>query len=325
MHPQLKSMWKGHLGSTMGFQHWVQHGKMDKRPVLSALYHAGPGAIEFEKQEVNRMFSMVFIKPAQTELASLIAFAPKRDGITRLCVDYRILKAVTICNSYLIPHMSQCIDLLGDVMEFSTSDAKSGCWQVEIAKADEWKTASTSLRGLFCFTHMPFRLMNAGGTPQRTADVTLKIVKWQLTIIYLDDIVILSRTPNEHIHHVRQDLKSLHDVRVTLNLKKWEYFTVHIAYLGHVAHLGHLKQSTQTIDTIHGHYYSTTFTELRTFLELCNDLFASFQIWPLLLHRWKWSFVKVNRRPWVDVSTMITALGTLRADLVEHHGLALPR
>lgn len=75
---------------------------MDGQPINSALYQAGPKAVQFEKQEIGRMIAMDVIEPDQTELASLIVFVSKKDGTLRFCVDCRKLNAVKICHSYLI-------------------------------------------------------------------------------------------------------------------------------------------------------------------------------------------------------------------------------
>lgn len=131
-----------------------------------------------------------------------IVVVPKKDGTLRICVDYRKLNALTIRDSYPIPHMEECINSLGDATMFSTLDATSGFWQAEIAEEDRDKTAFTPHHGLFRFNRTPFKLKNAPGTYQREMDVLLTKVKWQGALFYLDGIVIFLNTPDEHIEHV---------------------------------------------------------------------------------------------------------------------------
>lgn len=95
-------------------------------------------------------------------------------------------------------------------------------------------------------------------------------LRWQYALSYLDDIVIFSRTPQEHIGHVRKVLTLLHDAGVTLQLKKCKFFTETINYLGHVIRPRRLDISSHTTDAIRGLKALTSLTELRSFLGLCN-------------------------------------------------------
>lgn len=79
-------------------------------------------------------------------------------------------------------------------------------------------------------------------------DVLLTKVKWQFTLVFIDDIIILSQSLEEHIRHFQLVLKLLHDAGLTLKLKKGKFFTVCIDYLGHVIRTGHFEWSTETID-----------------------------------------------------------------------------
>lgn len=99
-------------------------------------------------------------------------------------------------------------------------DPNCDYWQVEIAGEDHDKTAFTFQQGSFHFTRLQFALKNASGMFQSAIDVVLKKVKWQYALVYLDDVVKFSQTPDKHIEHFRQVLTLLNDVGVTLNLKK---------------------------------------------------------------------------------------------------------
>lgn len=99
---------------------------------------------------------------------------------------------------------------------------------------DRDNTALTSHHDLFRFTKMQFWLKNTLGTFQHAMDVLFNKVKWQFAAFSLDDIVILSRSPNVHIKHALQLLTILNDVVLTLTLKKSELFTNFVAYVGHI-------------------------------------------------------------------------------------------
>ena len=144
------------------------------------------------------MLKMGVIEEAKCEWASPIVFVPKPDGSMRFCVDYRRLNQMTVRDSYPIPRMDECIDSLGDASVCTNLDANCGYWQIEIDEADRDKTTFTSHHGLYRFVRMPFGLKNAPGTFQRAADVIQSKVKWQSAHVYLDDVIVYSKTVSEH-------------------------------------------------------------------------------------------------------------------------------
>lgn len=134
---------------------------------------------------------------------------------------------------------------------FLTLEANSGYCQIEVDPSDQEKTACTSHRGLYQFTCMPFSLENAPATFQHVMGIILSSVRSQLAHVYLDDVVILSQTPREHINHARLGLSSLYEARVTLRFKKCAFFTSKIDYFGHVTHPDGPEFANQATDTTH--------------------------------------------------------------------------
>ena len=106
-------------------------------------------------------------------------------------------------DSYPLPRMDECIDSLGDATVFTTLDCNSGYLQVEIAEEDRNKTSFASHSGLYRFLRMPFGLKNAPTTFQRAVDIILSRVKWDTALVYLDDVIVYSRTVTEHIRTLR--------------------------------------------------------------------------------------------------------------------------
>lgn len=152
------------------------------------------------------MLSQKFIEPAQMEWTAPIIFAMKKDRMLRFCVDYRKLNAVTKLDSYLIPRMDKCNAFLGNAAIFSTSDANSGYWQVEIEEADRDKTAFNLHHRLHRFVCMSSGLRNASGTFQRTMDVISSTVRLQFVLVHKHGIVISSKSSQAHIGYVHNVL-----------------------------------------------------------------------------------------------------------------------
>lgn len=117
---------------------------------------------------------------------------------------------------------------------------------------------------------MAFGLKNAPGMFQRVMEVLHKKVKWQCALIYLDDFIILLRTPDEHIRHIRLILTLLQNAGVTLKFKICKFFSNRINQLGHVIQPWPLQVSTDTLDAICRLRNPTTVTEFQSSLGLCK-------------------------------------------------------
>ena len=266
---QYQDMWSGKLGTISAAKHRIEV-LPDARPIYQQPYRAGPQAREAEKREIEKMLSAQVIEPSSSEWASPVVFVPKKDGTLRFCVDYRRLNAVTKRDAYPLPRMDECIDSLGEATIFSTLDCNSGYWQIEIDDRDKDKTTFTSHSGLFRFLRMPFGLRNAPATFQRAVDIILSKVKWQFALVYLDDVIIYSKTVSDHFNHVRVVLSMLQKAGVSLKLAKCKFFDASVDYLGHVVRPGQLEVASRTVDAVRQFKTPADQGELRSFLGMCN-------------------------------------------------------
>ena len=191
-----------------------------------------------------------FIEPTSAEWASPVVFVPKMDGTMRFCVEYRKLNAITVRDAYPLPCMDECIDSLGDATVFTTLDCNSGYWQVEIAEEDHDKATFASHSRLYRFLRMPFGLQNAPATFQRAVDIILSGVKWKTALVYLDDVIVYSRTVTEHMAHVREILQLLHTAGMSLKLAKCAFFHTSVTYLEHVIGPGRLEVEPRNVIAI---------------------------------------------------------------------------
>ncbi len=152
------------------------------------------------------MLTQGVIEPAMSEWDSPVVIVPKHDGSARFCADYRKLNASTIRDSYPIHPIDNCIDSLGEAEILTTLDLNSEYLQIPIHEANRNERAFFSHMGSYRFTRMPFGLTNAPATFQRAVDILLWEVKWQFCLIYLDDIIVYSKSEEDHIRHVDEVL-----------------------------------------------------------------------------------------------------------------------
>jgi len=190
------------------------------------------------KEEVHRLIQVMLaceiIQSSTSPWASLIVIVRKKDGSLRFFVDYRKLNAVTKKDAYPLPSIDDTLDTLSGSQWFSTLDLLSGYWQVEVAEGDQEKTAFTTQSGLFEFKVMPFGLCNATATFQRLMDLVFAGVQWSHCLVYLDDIIVVGRSFDNHLQNLSIVLQRLRKANLHLKPAKCSFCKTLVTYLGHI-------------------------------------------------------------------------------------------
>lgn len=169
-----------------------------------------------------------------------------------------------------MPRLDDILGCMSQEKIFSRLDALSGYYQIEMEEGSIEKTAFGCRAETFEFLRMPFGLVNAPATFQRAMDNILREEKWKHVVIYLDDIVIFSKTEEEHKIHVDGVLKKLEAAGITLNKKKCEFFKKEIMVLGHVLDGQTIKPSLEKVKAIKEARLPLTIKEMQSFLGLVN-------------------------------------------------------
>ena len=160
-------------------------------------------------------------------------FAKKKDGLLRLCVDYRGLNKITKKNRYPLPLIGDLVDRLRSAKVYTKIDLHSGYNNVRIAPGHEWKTTFCMRYGLFEYLVMPFGMTNSSATFQYFMnDIFHDMIVTALVLIYLDDIIIFSETLEEHRKTVQRVLQRLCEHDLFLKPEKCEFEQSSVEYLG---------------------------------------------------------------------------------------------
>lgn len=199
-----------------------------------------------------------------------VVLVPKKDDTYRLCVDYRRLNEITKKDAYPLPSISSLVSNLGGAKYFTTLDASRGYFQVEMDERDKEKSAFTCHRGLFQFRRMSFGLVGAPATYQRLMDRVLGDAKWQHALAYLDDIVVYSKTFEEHLRHLRDVLERLRSAGITLNPNKAQIAATRITLLGFTLDEGRILPDKGKLEAIVSYPSPNNVGELRRFLGMVN-------------------------------------------------------
>lgn len=202
-------------------------------PSNSPPYRSGPAKDKEIREHVLKMLSDGICVPSQSQFSSPVALVKKADGTMRFVTDYRKLNEITIKDKYPLPRIDDAFLSLGGNKYFSIIDLLSGFWQLEIEEADQYKTAFITADGLYEYRKMPFGMTNAPSCFQRTMDTVLGGIKYVNCLVYIDDIVIFSKTIDSHFDHLELVLERLFDYNLKLKTKKANFFQTEITFLGH--------------------------------------------------------------------------------------------
>ena len=147
----------------------------------------------------------------------------KKDGTLRLCIDFRKLNDRTLKDSFPLPRIDDTLNKLNGAKFFTTLDLESGYWQIELDEASKEKTAFIVEDNLFQFKRMAIGLCNAPATFQRTMNFVLRDVLGKKALVYLDDIIIYSKTWEDHLNDLREVFSLLEKANFKLKLKKCQF------------------------------------------------------------------------------------------------------
>jgi hypothetical protein len=135
-----------------------------------------------------------------------VSFVLKKDGTQRLCVDYRALNDVTVKNKYPLPRIDDLFDQLRGACVFSKIDLRSGYHQLKIRECDILKTAFVSRYGLYEYTVMLFGLTNAPAYFMYLMNKIFMEYLDKFVVVFIDDILVYSRSEEEHLRLAFQKL-----------------------------------------------------------------------------------------------------------------------
>jgi hypothetical protein len=167
--------------------------------------------LEVVREYIEENLANGFIQHSRSPTGAPIFFVKKKDGSLHLVVDYRGLNKVTIQNRYALPLISSLLERLSEAKFFTKLDLRGAYNLVRVRPRDEWKTAFHIRYGHFEYTVMPFGLTNAPTVFEHMANDIFRDFLDIFLIVYLDDILIYSKTQEDHHIHVRQALQRLRE------------------------------------------------------------------------------------------------------------------
>ncbi|KAL0560443.1 hypothetical protein IC582_000848 [Cucumis melo] len=239
-------------------------------PISRAPYRMAPAELKELKVQLQELLDKGFIRPSVSPWGAPVLFVKKKDGSMRLCIDYRELNKVTVKNRYPLPRIDDLFDQLQGATVFSKIDLRSGYHQLRIKDEDVPKTAFRSRYGHYEFIVMSFGLTNA---PAVFMDLMNRVFREFLDtflIVFIDDILIYSKTEAEHEKHLRMVLQTLRDNKLYAKFSKCEFWLKQVSFLGHVVSKAGVSVDPAKIEAVTGWTRPSTVSEVRSFLGLAG-------------------------------------------------------
>ena len=257
------------LRSVPGRTHLVEHEIHvgEASPIHQKPYRVPYSRRELVKEELDKMLEARIIRPSTSPWASPIVLVPKKDGGVRFCVDYRRLNKVAKFDAYPTVRMEEIFERIGSSNVVSTLDLAKGYWQIPMAANSRDKTAFTTPFGLFEFEVLPFGLHNAPATFQRMMNDVLRDC-WSFSGAYIDDVVVFSKSWEEHVGHLREVLTRLKLANLTVKLKKCQFGGAKVHYLGHVIGGGQIHPEEEKVKAVREYPRPVVKKDVRSFLGL---------------------------------------------------------
>ncbi|KAL0556468.1 hypothetical protein IC582_004982 [Cucumis melo] len=229
-----------------------------------------PAELKELKVQLQELLDKGFIRPSVSAWGAPVLFVKKKDGSMRLCIDYRELNKVTVKNRYPLPRIDDLFDQLQGATIFYKIDLRSGYHQLRIRDSDIPKTAFRSRYGHYEFIGMSFGLSNA---PAIFMDLMNRVFKDFLdafVIVFIDDILIYSKTEAEHEDHLHQVLETLRSNKLYAKFSKCEFWLKMVTFLGHVVSSEGVSVDPAKIEAVTNWPRPSTVSEIRSFLGLAG-------------------------------------------------------
>ncbi|GJR19165.1 reverse transcriptase domain-containing protein [Tanacetum coccineum] len=238
--------------------------------VAKSPYRLSPSKMQELFGKLQELQDKGFILPSHSPWGAPVLFVKKKDRSFHMCIDYRELNKLTIKNRYPLPRFDDLFDQLQGACYFSKIDLRSGYHQLRVHEDDILKTAFRMRYGYFEFAVMPFGLTNA---PAVFMDLMNRVCKPYLdkfVIVFIDDILIYSKTKDEHKVYLKLVLELLRKEKLYAKFSKCEFWLQEVHFLRHVVNQSGIHVDPSKIEAVKNWKAPTTPSEVQSFLGLAG-------------------------------------------------------
>ena len=252
------------IGTTPLTQMSINTGNSD--PVLQKPYPIAMKHYNWVKEEINKLLEAGVIRNSHSSWSAPIIVVPKGDGGKHLVTDYRALNKVTRKFVWPMLKVEDILSQLNGANYFPTLDLRAGYHHIRLTADSILKTAFTSPFGKYEYVKVPFGLAQAPAYFQELMTGVLKDLPFAMA--YLDDIIIYSSTPEEHLQHIKTVFKKLCHAKLSMKLSKCHFFAKEIQYLRHILGMEGIRLVPPKTEVIKAMHPPVNPKQVRAFLGL---------------------------------------------------------
>ncbi len=252
------------FGRTSKVKHHIKLS--DETPSKQRARPIHPRDLAAVRRHLQELKQSGVIRESEFPFSSPIVVVRKKNGDVRLCVDYRKLNSQTVKESYALPNLEESFSALSGSRWFSVLDLKSGYYQIEMEESDKYKTAFSCPLGFWEFNRMPQGITNAPSTFQRLMEKCMGDLHLTEVLVFLDDLIVFSRTPEEHEERLLKVLTRLREYGLKLSPEKCKFFQTSVRYLGHIISEAGVQTDPEKISALKTWPKPKNLREMRSFL-----------------------------------------------------------
>ncbi|KAJ9532240.1 hypothetical protein QJQ45_003965 [Haematococcus lacustris] len=242
----------------------------DGKPPARPSYRMSKPEQEELRKQITDLLAKGLIEPSSSPYAAPVLFVQKKSGELRMCIDYRQLNKITIRDQYPLPRIDDLFDQLAGKTVFSSLDLQAGYHQIRIPAEDVPKTAFRTPMGHYQFKVLCFGLTNAPATFQRVMNEAFAEVINDCALVYLDDILVMSKDSEEHLVHLRRVFDLLRKNKFYAKLSKCEFMQRTLKFLGHIISAHGISVDPCKVTAISEWPVPTSLKTLQSFLGAAN-------------------------------------------------------
>ena len=263
------SLEKCDMGHTNTTKHKIVLKDLDTPPFKEHFCRILPPQLEKVREHLKLMLDTGVIWSSNSPWCNAVVLVRKKDGSLCFCIDFRKLNSLTVKDSHLLSHICETLESLAGAAHYSTFDMNSGFWQVPMDEESKQYTAFTlGSMGLYECESMPFGLCSAPPTFQRLMQNCLGELNLTYCLIYLDDVIVFSKMPEEHLRRMHVVFDHLREHGLKLKPSKCDVFKSEINYLAHHVSRKGVLPSKKNLESIAQCPPSDTYTKVKSFVDL---------------------------------------------------------